>query len=138
MKSPDLDPTPVKVINAAVLSCLDDMFYRLPFPNQIELEKLIKVSQGEAQMSDFRAEIREDLNLPRALKDFESGWDKYWKETQSQKRVAAARGKPTKSMKDRIRHGAETPETPVTPEENSSDGNSGDVGEGQSLSQQVP
>ena len=134
MKSPDLDPTPVKVINAAVLSCLDDMFYRLPFPNQIELEKLIKVSQGEAQMSDFRAEIREDLNLPRALKDFESGWDKYWKETQSQKRAAAARGKPTKSMKDRIR--AETPETPE--EKSSDDDVGGDVGEGQSSSQQVP
>lgn len=134
MKSPELDPTPVKVINAAVLSCLDDMFYRLPFPNQIELEKLIKDSQGEAQMSDFRAEIREDLNMHRALKDFQSGWDKYWTETQSQKRVAAGWGKPTKSMKDRMKRA----ETPVTPEENSSDGNGGDVGEGQSLSQQVP
>ena len=65
MKSPELElePTPVKVINAAVLSCLDDMFYRLPFPNQLELEKLIKdVPGGVDKMSDFRDVIREDLN----------------------------------------------------------------------------
>ena len=41
MKSPELElePTPVKVINAAVLSCLDDVFYRLPFPSLDDLEK---------------------------------------------------------------------------------------------------
>jgi hypothetical protein len=68
----------VKVIGAAVLSCLDDMYYRLPFPSQTELEKLIKDAQGETQMIEFRATLREDLNNPRALKEFESGWDKYW------------------------------------------------------------
>ncbi len=105
MASPELEPTPVKVINAAVFSCLDDMFYRLPFPTQTELEKLIKDAKGEAEMIEFKAKLREDLTNPRVLKDFESGWDKYWGETQSQKleRAAASRGQLVKSMRDRFR-----------------------------------
>jgi hypothetical protein len=128
MASPEQFATPVKVINAAVLSCLDDMFYRLPFPSQTELEKLIKDAQGEAQMIEFRATLREDLNNPRALKEFESGWDKYWGETQSQKRAAASRGQPVKSMRDRVR--SETPPTP-------SDGDGADKCETESQSKQV-
>ncbi len=117
----------MKVINAAVLSCLDDMFYRLPFPNQLELEKLIKaVPGGVDKMSDFRDVIREDLNEPRALKDFESGWDRYWNETQTQKRAVANRQ--PKSMRDRIRREA----TPPTPDVTSGDGENG---EDRSLSQ---
>jgi hypothetical protein len=117
------------VINAEVLSCLDDMFYRLPFPSQLELEKLIKDAQGVTQMSDFRAEIRQDLNEPRALKDFESGWDKYWNETKSQKR-ATSKGQPSKSIRDRIRKA-----TPATLEDTSGDGGDGENGEDRSLSQ---
>jgi hypothetical protein len=108
------------VINAEVLSCLDDMFYRLPFPTQMELEKLIKDAQGVTQMSDFRAEIREDLNEPRALKDFESGWDKYWNETKSQKR-ATSKGQQSKSIRDRIRKA-----TPATLEDTPGDGENGE------------
>ena len=103
MASPEQFATPVKVINAAVLSCLDDMFFRLPFPSQTELEKLIKDAKGEAEMIEFKAKLREDLTNPRALKEFESGWDKYWGETQSQKRAAASRGQPAKSMTERFR-----------------------------------
>ena len=112
MKSPELElePTPVKVINAAVLSCLDDMFYRLPFPNQLELEKLIKEAHGVTQMTDFRDELREGLNGSRALKEFERRWEKYWADTQSQKRAAASRQQ-TKSIRDRCRN--KTPPTPV-------------------------
>ena len=125
MKSPELElePTPVKVINAAVLSCLDDMFYRLPFPNQLELEKLIKEAQGVTQMADFRDVLRTGLESSRALKEFESGWDRYWAETQSQKRAAASRGQQAKSIKERCR--CKTPETP----EDSSGGDDGGGGE---------
>jgi hypothetical protein len=97
----------VKVINAAVLSCLDDMFYRLPFPLHTELEKLIKDAQGETSMIEFRATLREELSHPRALKEFESGWNKYWVEIRSQQRAAVLQ--PAKSMKDRLR--SETPPT---------------------------
>jgi hypothetical protein len=109
----------VKVLNPAVLSCLDDMFYRLPFPTQNELEKLIKDAQGETAMIEFRAALKEDLHHPRALKDFESGWEKYWAETRSQKRAAV---QPAKSMKDRLR--SESPP-------NSSDGDGADLGNGE-------
>jgi hypothetical protein len=124
MESPEVEPTPVKVINAAVLSCLDDMFFRLPFPSQTELEKLIKDAKGEAEMIEFKAKLREDLTNPRVLKDFESGWDKYWGETQSQKRTAASRGQPAKSMRDRFR--SESP----------SDDGGADKGENESPSSQ--
>jgi len=124
MTSPELEPTPVKVINAAVLSCLDDMFYRLPFPLQTELEKLIKDAQGDNQMSEFRNTLREDLSHPRALKDSESGWDKYWAETRSQRGAAVLQ--PAKSMKDRLR--SESPPT-------SGDGDGADCETGSSARQ---
>ena len=123
----------MKVINAAVLSCLDDMFYRLPFPNQVELEKLIKDAQGVTQMAEFRDELREGLNGSRALKEFESGWDKYWTDTQSQKRAAASRQQ-TKSIRDRCRN-----KTPPTPDDSSGEGHgSGDAGETSSQQPEVP
>jgi hypothetical protein len=102
----------VKVIGAAVLSCLDDMYYRLPFPSQDQLEKLIKDARGDAEMNEFRALIREDLNDDRALKEFESGWEKYWAETRSQQQAAASRAQ-SGSVKDRLR--SESPTTPTTP-----------------------
>jgi hypothetical protein len=105
----------VKVIGAAVLSCLDDMYYRLPFPSQDQLEKLIKDARGDAEMNEFRALIREDLNDDRALKEFESGWEKYWAETRSQQQAAASRAQ-SGSVRDRLR--SESPTTPTTPSGN--------------------
>ncbi len=70
-----------QVIYSTVLSCIDDMFYRLPFPNSIDLEKLIKDSRCEAQMTEFRQGLNEDYEGPGASRDFESGWEKYWRET---------------------------------------------------------
>ena len=96
-----LAPTPVKVINAAVLSCLDDMFYRLPFPNLVELERLIKDAHGDSAMHEFRTGLRTELDTPRALEDFERGWDRYWKETQSQRPRAAEGAGQTQSFQDR-------------------------------------
>jgi hypothetical protein len=115
MKAPALEPTPVKVIGPAILSCLDDMYYRLPFPSQDQLEKLIKDVQGDTEMTEFRAAIREDLNDARALKEFESGWEKYWAETRSQQQAAASRAQ-SGSVRDRLR--SESPTTPTTPSGN--------------------
>jgi hypothetical protein len=100
----------VKVINGAVLSCLDDMFYRLPFPNMSELEKLIKEAKGEASMIEFRQRLRAELDTPRAVQDFENGWEKYWQETQSQELRAAAGIDVEESFDERNR--SPTPETP--------------------------
>jgi hypothetical protein len=109
----------VKVIGAAVLSCLDDMYYRLPFPSQDQLEKLIKDARGDAEMNEFRALIREDLNDDRALKEFESGWEKYWAETRSQQQAAASRAQ-SGSVKDRLR--SESPTTPTGSRNGDGDG----------------
>ena len=83
MGDPNLPPTPVKLINPVVLSCIDDMFYRLPFPSLDELDRLIKAAgpAAETNMMDFRQGLREELNEQRALDDFAKGWAKYWKET---------------------------------------------------------
>ena len=97
-------------MNAAVLACLDDMFYRLPFPTLPDLERLIKEAQGEALMIEFQQGLRDELNTPRALNDFERGWDKYWKETQTPRQQAAAGQAQTESYNDRNR--SPTPETP--------------------------
>jgi hypothetical protein len=108
MESPALAPTPVKVINDAVLSCLDDMFLRLPFPNLSELERLIKVvPRGEALMSEFRSELRAELNTPRAIQEFESGWEKYWEETQTRRSREVAQ----QAMSFKERNRSPSPET---------------------------
>jgi hypothetical protein len=91
------------------------MYYRLPFTSQDQLEKLIKDVQGDTEMNEFRALIREDLNDARALKEFESGWEKYWAETRSQQQAAASRAQ-SGSVRDRLR--SESPTTPTTPSGN--------------------
>ena len=97
----------MKVINGAVLSCLDDVFYRLPFPNLSDLEKLIKEAKGEANMIEFRKGLRAELDTPRAVQDFEQGWEKYWQEMQSVEEREAAGIHVEESFDERNR----TPET---------------------------
>jgi hypothetical protein len=99
----------VKVINGAVLSCLDDVFYRLPFPNLSDLEKLIKEAKGEANMIEFRKGLRAELDTPRAVQDFEQGWEKYWQEMQSVEEREAAGIHVEESFDERNR--SPTPET---------------------------
>ncbi len=85
MGDPKLPPTPVKLINPVVLSCINDMFYRLPFPSSDELERFIKAAgpAADTNMIEFQG-LREELNGQRALDDFAKGWAKYWMETQPQ------------------------------------------------------
>ncbi len=88
MADPNLPPTPVKLINPVVLSCIDDMFYRLLFPSLDDLERLINAAgpSAETNMMEFRQGLREELNGQRALDDFAKGWAHliYWKETRPQ------------------------------------------------------
>ena len=84
-------------------------------------------------MTDFREELRGGLNASRALKEFESGWDKYWAETQSQKRAAASRGQQAKSIKERCRC-----KTPETPEDSSGEDHGGGGEKGQETSLPEP
>ena len=109
MAHPELAPTPVNVINPAVLSLLDNMFYRLPFPNQEELDRLIKADNcdSESAMQGFRTGLRADLDKPHAMRDFERGWDKYWKETGSK---GASQKKQAKSFEDKTKSPSPQPE----------------------------
>jgi hypothetical protein len=66
------------LINPKFLGIFDDMFYRLPFPNALELERILKRSDLIlAGNAEFLSSIREDLDEERALGDFERGWKKY-------------------------------------------------------------
>ncbi len=107
MANPELAPTPVNVINPDVLSLLDNLFYRLPFPNLDDLERLIKADNGESAMHDFRTGLRANLDEPRAIQDFERGWDKYWRETGSQ---SASQHKPLKSFQSRTKSPSPEPD----------------------------
>jgi hypothetical protein len=49
----------MKVINYVVLSCIDTMFYRLPFIISLELGKILKEISSETEMADFRTDLRE-------------------------------------------------------------------------------
>jgi hypothetical protein len=102
MDVPTCPPTPVKVINSTVLSCIDDMFYRLTFPNSTDLETLIKDAKCEASMMEFRHGLKQELEGTDAIRDSETGWDKYWRETQPQK-ATAAEGQQLMSFQDRNR-----------------------------------
>jgi hypothetical protein len=71
-------PEPLLLINPKFLGIFDDMFYRLPFPNALELERILKRSDLIlAGNAEFLSSIREDLDEERALGDFERGWKKY-------------------------------------------------------------
>ena len=121
MADPKLAPTPVNVINPDVLSLLDNLFYRLPFPSLDDLEKLIKADNGESAMHEFRTGLRANLDEPRALKDFERGWERYWKETGSQ---SASQHEQPKSFQSRTKSPSPVPEGSGN-SEGGSDGDSG-------------
>ncbi len=54
------------------------MFYCLPFPNALELERLLKRSEVIlAGNGEFLSTIRAELDEERALGNFERCWKKY-------------------------------------------------------------
>jgi hypothetical protein len=54
----------------------------------------------ESAMHDFRTGLRANLDEPRAIQDFERGWDTYWRETGSQ---SASQHKQPKSFQSRTK-----------------------------------
>ena len=53
------------------------MFYRLPFPDLQQLEKLQDGYKITSDVSKFLSEIHEDLEQPRAFEDLRKGWVSY-------------------------------------------------------------
>lgn len=62
-------------------------------------------------MIEFRQRLRAELDTPRAVQDFENGWEKYWQETQSPELRAAAGIDVEESFDERNRSPTPTPET---------------------------
>ena len=60
-------------------------------------------------MIEFRRGLKAELDTPRAVQDFASGWEKYWQETQNPEEREAAGIHVEESFEDRNR--SPTPET---------------------------
>ena len=61
-------------LNQVSLSFLDDMFYRLPFPDLVMLEKLQEELKITAAVAKFRDLVHADLSHPRAMEDLHREW----------------------------------------------------------------
>ena len=64
-------------LNQVSLSFLDDMFYRLPFPDLQVLEKLQEELKLSAAVAKFRDLVQADLSHPRAMDDLHRAWLDY-------------------------------------------------------------
>jgi hypothetical protein len=69
-----------RLINPTFLRIFDDMLYRLPFPNALHLERILKRNEVLlAGNAEFLSSIRSELHDDRALVDFERGWKRFWR-----------------------------------------------------------
>ena len=64
-------------LNPTSLSFIDDMFYRLPFPDLQVLEKLQEQLKITSAVAKFRDLVHADLSQPRAMEDLHRGWANY-------------------------------------------------------------
>ncbi len=71
------DPEEVAFLNANSLAFIDELFYRLPFPDIGRLQKLQLDSEITADIGRFRDEIKEDYAHPRFMEDLRQGWMEY-------------------------------------------------------------
>jgi hypothetical protein len=71
------DPEEVAFLNVNSLAFIDELFYRLPFPDIGRLEKLQLDSGITTDIMRFRDEIKEDYANPRFMEDLRKGWMEY-------------------------------------------------------------
>jgi hypothetical protein len=71
------DPEEVAFLNVNSLAFIDELFYRLPFPDIGRLEKLQLDSGITTDIVRFRDEIKEDYANPRFMEDLRKGWMEY-------------------------------------------------------------
>jgi hypothetical protein len=71
------DPKEVAFLNVNSLAFIDELFYRLPFPDIGRLEKLQLDSGITTDIMRFRDEIKEDYANPRFMEDLRKGWMEY-------------------------------------------------------------
>ena len=75
--NPRLPPTPKKFLNSTSLAVADDMFWRLPFPDVVRMDKLHDRHGVQGEASTFLLNLQEDLNDARAAQDLRDGWERY-------------------------------------------------------------
>lgn len=71
------DPKEVAFLNVNSLAFIDELFYRLPFPDIGRLEKLQLDSGIASDIARFHEEIKEDYANPRFMEDLRKGWMGY-------------------------------------------------------------
>jgi hypothetical protein len=71
------DPEEVAFLNVNSLAFIDELFYRLPFPDIGRLEKLQLDSGITSDIARFHEEIKEDYANPRFMEDLRQGWMEY-------------------------------------------------------------
>jgi hypothetical protein len=76
-KNPKLDPQEVPFLNENSLGFIDDMFFRLPFPDITRMEKLHQSVNVTADVFNFLGEMQDDLRQARAIEDLRRGWQEY-------------------------------------------------------------
>ena len=99
----------VPLLNPYSISFIDEMFYRLPFPDLQHLERLQEQHKVTADVQTFLADVRADLEDPRAFEDLRKGWVSYLRtETKS-------RGK-SNPLKEQQKNRRERNKTPTQEE----------------------
>ena len=76
MRDPLLGVQPVEVsfINSRSLAVVDDMFYCLPFPDVMRMEKIHETAGVSADAIEYLRVMQAELDHPRALSDLETAW----------------------------------------------------------------
>ena len=95
----------VPLLNPYSISFIDEMFYRLPFPDLQHLERLQEQHKVTGDVQTFLADVRADLEDPRAFEDLRKGWVSYLRtETKS-----GGKSNPVKEQQKNRRERNKTP-----------------------------
>ena len=78
MNNPRLAGELVPFINPRSLGVLDDMFFRLPFPDGQRMEKVHARANVTQDVRTFLAEMQRDFdNVVQSMSDLKNGWQHY-------------------------------------------------------------
>jgi hypothetical protein len=75
-----LCPDLVQFLNSNSLQVIDNMFFRLPFPDIQRMEKVHERAGIQQDVTTFLTDMQSDLGQGRAMSDFCKGWVTYIKQ----------------------------------------------------------
>ncbi len=97
-KDAKLAPDLVSFLNPASLGIIDNMFFRLPFPDIVWMEKVHEMANVQKEVATFLCDMKADLAQPRLMSDLRKGWEAYI-EQHLKAKVPAGRPRADKSHK---------------------------------------